>query len=86
MQKDSKILDDLARLGTSAMGGMMDIKREVEAMVAAKVEKLLARSQLVTREEYEVLRQTVVKLREDNEKLTERLDKLEKGVHPLDPR
>ncbi len=86
MQKDSKILDDLARLGASAMGSVLDIRREVEAAVAAQAEKLLVKMRLVTREEYEVTQQMVSKLREENEKLKERVEKLEKGAHSLDPR
>jgi BMFP domain-containing protein YqiC len=83
MQKDSKILDDLAKLGTSAFGGVLDIKREIEAVVSAQLEKLLVRMHLATREELEVAHDMASKAREENEKLKKRLDELENTVRSL---
>ena len=83
MQKDSRILDDLARLGTSGLSAVMDIRRELEAMVGAKVEKLLLRMHLVTREEHEVVREMAIKAREENEKLQKRVAELENSLKNL---
>lgn len=83
MQKDSKLFDDLARLGSSAVGSMLDLKREVEAAVGAQLEKVLLKMQLVSREEFEVAREIAIKAREENEKLQKRLEELEKRLREL---
>ena len=57
MQKDNKLMDDLARMMSGATGAMFDIKREIEALVAAQTEKLLGKMNLVTRDEFEAVRE-----------------------------
>ena len=79
MEKD-KLFDDLARMASSATGTMFDFKREMEAMIAAQMEKFLSRMNLVTREEFNAVRDIARKAREENETLTERLDQLEKAL------
>ena len=69
MLKDSKLFDDMAKMATSAAGSLMDMKREVEAMVNARVEAYLARTQLVTRDEFEVVKAMAEKARSENEEL-----------------
>jgi len=69
MMKDSKLFDDLSKMASSAAGSVMDMKREVEAMVQAKIDAWIARSQLVTREEFEVVRDMAQKARSENEAL-----------------
>lgn len=86
MQKDSKIFDDLARMATGAAGGLLDFKREIEAMVSTQMEKLLNKMKLVTREEHEVVREMAAKAREENKKLAERLETLEKRLKEHTPR
>lgn len=81
MQKDSRILDDLTRLASGAAGTLMDIRREVETMVASRVESLLARTPMVSREEFEAVREMARKAREENELLKERVKALESGQH-----
>jgi BMFP domain-containing protein YqiC len=78
MQKDSKIFDDFARLASGAAGTFMDMKREVEAMVMDKVEKLLGRMNLVRREEFEVVRLMAEQARVKQEQLEEKIAYLEK--------
>lgn len=80
MQKDSRILDDLSRLGTSALGSLLDLKREIEASVSAQVEKLLAKSHVVRREEFEIVQAMAIKALEENEKFKSRLEELEKQL------
>lgn len=77
MQKDSRILDDFARLAAGAAGSLLDIRREIEAMVAAKMDKILAKTHAVSREEFEAVKAMAAKAREENEMLKDRLAKLE---------
>ncbi|MBV8939774.1 MAG: accessory factor UbiK family protein [Alphaproteobacteria bacterium] len=80
MQKDSKLFDDLARLASGAAGGFADITRELQGMVHTWVEKRLAAMKLVTREEFETVRLMAANAREENEKLAERIRKLENNL------
>ena len=78
MQKDSRIFDDFARLASGAAGTVMDMKREIEALVMDKTEKLMERMQLVRREEFEVVRLMMEQARAEQEKLKKKVEKLEK--------
>jgi BMFP domain-containing protein YqiC len=59
-----------------AAGAAMDARRELEAMVADKLERLVSRGKFVTREEFEVVRDMAQKAREENAALREELAKL----------
>lgn len=76
MLKDSKLFDDFAKMASSAAGSMLDMKREVEAMVQAKIDSWLAKSHMVTREEFEVVREMAVKARAENEALRAEIEAL----------
>ncbi|MBM3516686.1 MAG: accessory factor UbiK family protein [Alphaproteobacteria bacterium] len=80
MQTQNRLLDDLARLTTSALGTLKDARAEVEARVREQIERGLARMDLVTREEFEVVKAMAAKARAENEALRERLAALEKRV------
>lgn len=77
MMKDSHFFDDLAKMAGGAAGSMLELKRELEAMVSAQIEKLAANMQLVNRDEFETVRLMATKAREENEKLKKRLMELE---------
>ncbi len=77
MQKDSRLFEDLAKLASGAAGAAMDIRREVEAAIADRIERLMARGQFVTREEFEVVKAMAQKAREENEALKAELAKLQ---------
>lgn len=84
MQKDSKLFDDFAKLASGAAGTVMDMKREVEAIVLDKMEKLLGRMQLVRREEFEVVRLMAEQARVKQEELEKKLAYLEKLLESKD--
>lgn len=73
MLKDTKLFDDVAKMAASAAGSALDMKRELEAMVHSKIEAYLARTSLVTREEFEVVKEMAVRARTENEALREEL-------------
>jgi BMFP domain-containing protein YqiC len=78
MQKDNSFFDDFSKLASGAAGGLMDLKREISAMIDAQQEKMLRRMNLVTREEFETVRQMAQAAREENTALAARLEMLEK--------
>ena len=78
MQKDNKLFDDMARVMSGAAGSFFDMKREMEQAFAAQAEKWLAKMNVVTREEFDVVRELATKAAEENADLKARLDALEK--------
>lgn len=73
----NRIFDELGRLMSDAAGVASGLKREVDGLVKSQVERLLRDVDVVTREEFEAVREMAVKAREENEALKARLDKLE---------
>lgn len=78
MQKDSKLFEDLAKMASGAAGTVMDMRREFEAMVGDKIERLISRGRFVTREEFEVVKAMAEKARAENEVLKAEIEKLKK--------
>jgi len=77
MQKDNKFFDDLAKMTSGAAGGLLDMKREMEAMMTTHMEKWLQKMHLVTREEFDAVQGMLSKAREEQEELKKRLEALE---------
>jgi len=80
MQTRSTLLDDLSQLMTNAAGVAQGMRDEAQTMMRARVERFLADSQLVTREEFEAVRVMAQKAREENEALAARLVALEAAL------
>ncbi len=73
----NRILDDIARLATDAAGAAQGVRREVETVVKTQIERLLRDLDVVTREEFEAVREMALLAREENDKLAARLVALE---------
>ena len=73
----NRILDDIARLATDAAGAAQGVRREVETVVKTQIERLLRALDVVTREEFEAVREMALLAREENDKLAARLAALE---------
>ena len=80
MQTDNKFFDDLAKLGQSAVGTLHGVKGEVEAMIRARLEHVLQDMDLVTREEFDVVRGMAREARAENSKLADKITALEKTL------
>lgn len=78
MQTDNKLLDDLARVATSAMGTLQGVRDEVETRMRKQFERVLANMDMVTREEFDAVAAMAQTARQENEDLKARLDALEK--------
>ncbi len=82
MQTDNRLLDDLARLGGSALTALGGLRAEIEAQVAALVERMIVTRGLVTREEFDVVRDMTARARAENEALKARIEALERDRNP----
>jgi BMFP domain-containing protein YqiC len=73
----SRIADDLGRLMTDAVGVAEGVRREVDGVLKSQAERLMRDMDVVTREEFEVVRDMAIRARDENEKLEQRLAALE---------
>ncbi len=76
-QTSNPILDDLARLMTDAAGMAQGVRREAETLAKTQIERLLSTMDVVTREEFEAVREMAILAREENDKLAARIAYLE---------
>lgn len=77
MQSEKTLFDDLVRLATGAAGALGDVKGEVEARVRAQFERVLARMNLPTREEFDAVKALAASARAEAAALRRRVDALE---------
>ena len=72
-----RILDDLARLVTDVAGVADGVRREAETLARAQLDRLVASLDLVSREEFEAVRDMAALARDENELLRKRIEALE---------
>jgi BMFP domain-containing protein YqiC len=80
----AKLADDVAGVAGGAISALVGLRREAEAMARSAVEEMLRRLDLVTREEFEAVREMASRAREENGKLAVRLAELEARVAKLE--
>ena len=69
MVNKSKILSDLSKIAVDAMSTFSSLKKEIETIVALRVNKAINKMNLVKRDEFEALKKMVQKSLIDKEKL-----------------
>lgn len=80
MQVDNRLLDDLARLASGALGSLAGLKGEADALVRQRLERLLAELDLVSREEFEAAKALAANARAVQESLEARVARLEQAL------
>jgi len=70
----------MAKLATGAMGAAHSVKGEFEGMYQAWLDKQLAGMDLVSREEFDVVREMAEKARSENEDLRAEIELLKKEL------
>jgi BMFP domain-containing protein YqiC len=73
----NQLLDQFSRLVTDAVGAAQGAKKEVETALKSQGEKFVSKLDLPSREEFEALRDLVLKISEENEGLKARVAALE---------
>ena len=76
-QRSGRFVDEFAKLVTDAAGVAHGVRREAETVVKTQVERLLASMDVVTREEFEAVREMAALAREENEALKRRIERIE---------
>jgi BMFP domain-containing protein YqiC len=82
-QTRSRFFDDLSRLMTDAAGLAEGARREVDTALRSQLERLLAGMDIVSREEFEAMRDMAARARTENEGLRERIAALEAKLDSL---
>ncbi len=77
MQTQNRLLDDLARVATGALGVAAGMRDEIESRLRDQFEKILAGFDLVTREEFDAVKAMAAKARAEQESLAARVADLE---------
>ncbi|SDL28958.1 BMFP domain-containing protein YqiC [Paracoccus chinensis] len=76
----SRFFDDMSRLMTNAMGVAQGAKSEAETAMKGWVDRWLAERNLVTREEFEVVREMAIKARSENAELRAMIAEMTSGA------
>ena len=79
-QTPNKMFDDFAKLMTEAAGAAEGVKRETETLIRGQAEKFLRDMNVVTREDFEAVREMAQKARQENEALSVRIAALEAAL------
>ena len=76
-QTRGRIFDDISRLMTDAAGIASGARREAETLARTQLERLMSGMDIVSREEFEAVREMAVLARNQNDKLEARIAELE---------
>lgn len=82
MPFDTKLIDDLVRVATGAFGAVAGMREEARARLREQFEHVLSRLDVVTREEFEIVRALAQRAREEQELLAARVAALEEAAKP----
>jgi BMFP domain-containing protein YqiC len=79
MQTRNRMFDDAVKVAGGAVGTLAGIRREIETLARQQMERILSSMDLVTREEFDAVREMAIKARAEQEELAKRLEALEKA-------
>ena len=68
MVNKSKIISDLSKIAVDAMSTFSGLKKEIETLVSLRVNKIINKMNLVKRDEFDVLKKMVQKMKSDSNK------------------
>jgi len=85
MQTRNRLFDDVTKIAGGAVGTLAGAKREIEALVRQQLEWMLSSLDLVTRDEFDAVKEMAAKARSEQEDLAERLAALEAKTAPKKP-
>jgi BMFP domain-containing protein YqiC len=73
----TRLMDELSRVMTGALGLAQGVQKEADTFVKTQIERILRDADFVSREEFEAVRLMSIAAREENDRLSARLDALE---------
>lgn len=85
MQTSNSILNDMAKVASGAVSAVTGLKGDVEGALRRHVEHLIADMDLVTRDEFEAVKEMASNARSQQDKLQARVDTLEAQLKAKKP-
>lgn len=82
MQSQKRIFDDIAKVAGGALGALGSLKQEIESLVKQRMDRFVADHDLVSREEFEVVKAMASEARAEQERLLARVTELEAAAKP----
>ena len=83
-QGPNRMFDEFAKLMTDAAGVAQGAKREVETAFRAQLERFMADMDLISRDEFDAVKDMAVKALDEVERLEEKLAKVEVRLAELE--
>ncbi len=80
MDSGRKLFDDVARVAGGAFETLAGVREEIEGLIRHRIDRALAGRNLVTRDEFEAVREIAVAARADADRLGTRVAELEAGL------
>ncbi len=80
MDSRNRVFDDAARVAGGAMGALAGVRRELETLVRHQIDRILSNMDVVSRDEFEAVREMAVNARREQERLEERVAALEAAL------
>ena len=79
-QTSNRIFDEMARLMNDAAGVAQGVKREADVLFRTQAERILRDLDVVSREDFEAVKDMAALAREENEALKARIEALEAKI------
>ena len=79
----TRFFDELAKVFSGAAGAAQGLRNELDALVKAQVDRLVADLELVRRDEFEVVKEMAGKARQECQALKVRIAELEAEIERL---
>lgn len=80
MQTRNRLFDDAARLAGGAVGTLAGVRRELESLVRQQMERVFASLDLVTRDEFDAVKEMAARARAEQEDLAAQVKTLEERL------
>ncbi len=84
-QTNSRFFDDLSRLMTDPAGLADGARREAQTFARTQMERMMAGMDIVSRDEFEAVKEMAARARDENEKLAARIAALEARLGEAKP-
>lgn len=69
MNKKRKIISEFSKIATDAFGTFSGIKKEIETIIKLRIEKVINKSDLIKRDEFDTLKIMVQRLSKRNKEI-----------------
>ena len=81
-----KLIDDIAKMATGALGSFSEVRHQVKTMVRQRVDQIIAEMDMVTRDEFERVEALAARARDRQEELEQRIAELEAKLGTAAPK